>query len=415
MVSPRWIKHKQSFPHICQSSLVDQGMLDTHRRAIWRAVASGSVHQAAADPQYIPVTISQHIIGLQAEVGLPLYERKGRGIVPTPVGVRLAEESGEVFSSLRRLESTLEDLRLGPRPRLEIGCFSSAAKEWIPAIVSSVVTEFPTAQFEISRSPTTDAEDWHPHDLESHSEVDYLLVASPDHRLADAKAVSMSELDDKSWVGAEFSTTPAGLIITRACNAADVGVSALPPLAIRTLPEGGEHGAADRSDTSAQDRPDGVSGGALDDGPDGFAAVAVADREPRPFRSRTISVAPAQQGDHHRIEIKALRRESILLPRPAPRLTVGGGLKNVRSDKRAEPIGEHRIGDAEVVADRVEAANPVERLPEDGHRPLLSDDIADPLDRTLGGVEFAPVHRLSFARPRRCGCLAASYRRPRPG
>ena len=79
----------------------------------------------------------------QKDVGLPLYERSGRGIAPTPVGVRLAEESGEVFSSLRRLEATLEDLRRDPRPRLGIGCFSSAAKEWIPAIVSSAVTEFP--------------------------------------------------------------------------------------------------------------------------------------------------------------------------------------------------------------------------------------------------------------------------------
>lgn len=280
MVSPHWIKHKQSFLYVCQPSLYNQSMLDTHRLAIWRAVvASGSVHQAAANLQYTPATISQHIIRLQTEVGLPLYERKGRGIVPTPVGVRLAEESGEVFSSLRRLESTLEDLRRGPRPRLEIGCFSSAAKEWIPAIVSSVVTEFPTVQFEISLSPATDAEDWHPHDLEIHSEEpslppttvpgfrrqvlteeDYLLVVAADHRLAGAEAVSMSELHDESWVAADISNTPAGLIITRACNAAGyepryaagsddhyavlamvaagVGVSALPPLAIRTLPDG---------------------------------------------------------------------------------------------------------------------------------------------------------------------------------
>ena len=74
-------------------------MLDTHRLAIWRAVvASGSVQQAAANLRYTPATISQHIIRLQKDVGLPLYERNGRGIAPTPVGVRLAEESGEVFS-----------------------------------------------------------------------------------------------------------------------------------------------------------------------------------------------------------------------------------------------------------------------------------------------------------------------------
>ena len=255
-------------------------MLDTHRLAIWRAVvASGSVQQAAANLQYTPATISQHIIRLQKDVGLPLYERSGRGITPTSVGVRLAEESGEVFSSLRRLEATLDDLRRGPRPRLDIGCFASAAKEWISAIVSSVVTEFPTVQFEISLSPATDAEDWRPHDLEIHSEQpslppttipgfrrqvlteeDYLLVLASDHRLVGAEAVSMSELKDEAWVDADISNTPAGFIVTRACNAAGyeprfaagsddhyavlamvaagVGVSALPPLAVRDLPAG---------------------------------------------------------------------------------------------------------------------------------------------------------------------------------
>lgn len=80
-------------------SLILNCMLDTHRLAIWRAVvASGSVQQAAANLRYTPATISQHIIRLQKDVGLPLYERNGRGIAPTPVGVRLAEESGEVFS-----------------------------------------------------------------------------------------------------------------------------------------------------------------------------------------------------------------------------------------------------------------------------------------------------------------------------
>lgn len=255
-------------------------MLDTHRLAIWRAVvASGSVQQAAANLQYTPATISQHIIRLQKDVGLPLYERNGRGIAPTPVGVRLAEESGEVFSSLQRLEATLDDLRRGPRPRLEIGCFSSAAKEWIPTIVSSVVSEFPTVQFEISLSPATDAEDWSPHDLEIHSEEPslppraipgfrrqvlteegYQLVVASDHRLAGAEAVSMSQLSDEAWVDADISNSPAALIVSRACNAAGfepnftagsddhyavlamvaagVGVSALPSLAIRDLPDG---------------------------------------------------------------------------------------------------------------------------------------------------------------------------------
>lgn len=258
----------------------DQSMLDTHRLAIWRAVvASGSVQQAAVNLQYTPATISQHIIRLQKDVGLPLYDRRGRGIVPTPVGVRLADESGEVFASLRHLEATLEDLRRGPSPRLEIGCFSSAAKEWIPAIVSAVVAEFPTVRFEISLSPATDAHDWHPNDLEIHSEdpslppttvpgfrrqvlteEDYLLVVASDHRLAGSETVSLSELSDEAWVDADISNQPSGLIVSRACNAAGyeprftagsddhyavlamvaagIGVTALPPLAIHDLPGG---------------------------------------------------------------------------------------------------------------------------------------------------------------------------------
>src|SRR5699024_7893102 len=143
-------RDKRSFPDEHQTLPYGEAMIDLHRLTIWRAVvASGSVSGAAANLGYTPATVSQHIITLQHALGLTLYERRGRGIEPTPVGIRVAEEATELFTSARRLEHVLEDLRTGGSPQLSIGSFASAAKAWLPEVVVGLTCDFPDVQLAI--------------------------------------------------------------------------------------------------------------------------------------------------------------------------------------------------------------------------------------------------------------------------
>lgn len=211
-----------------------------HRLGIWRAVvASGSVSGAAANLGYTPATVSQHVISLQRTLGLTLYERSGRGIEPTAIGVRLAEESTELFTSARRLERFIEDLRTGPAPHLCIGSFASAAKAWLAPIVVGLTRRFPDVQLEMDiHSPATGPGE-RSRDIEIDDEVPteapctfagyrrHLLtddtivaVVAKGHPLARRDRVSVAELRDEVWVGHDLHDRATGRVIRRACRAA---------------------------------------------------------------------------------------------------------------------------------------------------------------------------------------------------
>ena len=111
----------------------DARMWDLNRLRIWRAVvATGSVVAAAKNLNYTPATVSQHITTLQKSVVAPLYRRSGRGIEITEFGRRLAEESGEVFTSVARLDDLVENFRNVSRPRLRIAAFTSFNARLLP-------------------------------------------------------------------------------------------------------------------------------------------------------------------------------------------------------------------------------------------------------------------------------------------
>lgn len=215
-------------------------MIDLHRLSIWRAVvASGSVSGAAANLGFTPATVSQHIIALQESVGLPLYERRGRGIEPTAVGERLAEESTEVFESARRLEAFIEDLHAGPTPTLSIGSFASLARAWLPGVVADLTKEFPDVQWAIDIHTPEAPPGYRTRDIEIDDEVpaempldltgyrrrelaidDFGVAVSADHPLAGATEVRAVELRDELWIDHDMYDRTSGRVVRDACHAA---------------------------------------------------------------------------------------------------------------------------------------------------------------------------------------------------
>jgi len=83
-------------------------MLDLMRLKVLAAVArQGSVTGAARELSYSQASISHHLSRLQAEVGLPLTQRVGRGLRLTPAGDLLAQRAAEI---LGRVESAEDEL-----------------------------------------------------------------------------------------------------------------------------------------------------------------------------------------------------------------------------------------------------------------------------------------------------------------
>lgn len=194
---------------------------------------------AAANLGYRAATVSQHIITLQRALGITLYERSGRGIEPTTLGVRLAEESTELFTSARRLEHLIDDLRTGVSPRLTIGTFASAAKVWLPPVVVGLTRDFPDVQLEIDIHTPGAGPGERSRDIEIDDEVPtegpcalagyrrhpltedaIVAVVARGHPLAGRSQVSVIELRDETWIDHDLHDRATGRVTRLACRSA---------------------------------------------------------------------------------------------------------------------------------------------------------------------------------------------------
>src|SRR6516164_3548575 len=83
-------------------------MLDVTRLRVLVAVARyGSVTAAARALNYAQPSVSHHLARLEAETGIKLIQRAGRGIRLTDAGRLLAERGAEVIGRLDAAESEL--------------------------------------------------------------------------------------------------------------------------------------------------------------------------------------------------------------------------------------------------------------------------------------------------------------------
>src|SRR5215472_860928 len=103
-------------------------MLDVTRLRVLVAVARyGSVTAAARALNYAQPSVSHHLARLEAETGIKLIQRAGRGIRLTDAGRLLAERAAEVIGRLDAAENELAaytGLRAG---RLRLAAFPAAA------------------------------------------------------------------------------------------------------------------------------------------------------------------------------------------------------------------------------------------------------------------------------------------------
>jgi DNA-binding transcriptional LysR family regulator len=109
-------------------------MLDVTRLRVLVAVARyGSVTAAARALNYAQPSVSHHLARLEAETGVKLIQRAGRGIRLTDAGRLLAERAAEVIGRLDAAENELvafSGLRAG---RLRLAAFPSALGTIVPA------------------------------------------------------------------------------------------------------------------------------------------------------------------------------------------------------------------------------------------------------------------------------------------
>jgi DNA-binding transcriptional LysR family regulator len=133
-------------------------MLDVTRLRVLVAVARyGSVTAAARALNYAQPSVSHHLARLEAETGIKLIQRAGRGIRLTDAGRLLAERAAEVIGRLDAAENELAaytGLRAG---RLRLAAFPSALGTIVPAAAATLRGRQPTVDLRLTEAEPPEA------------------------------------------------------------------------------------------------------------------------------------------------------------------------------------------------------------------------------------------------------------------
>ena len=174
------------------------------------AVEYGSFTKAAEKLNYTQSAVSRMISDLENEWGVSILERGKNGVKLTSDGLVLFPYAKKLCEAHRGLQMQVDDLNGMQSGIIRIGTFSSVATHWLPNIIKKFQNDYPNIDYEFLLGNYEEIENWIVEgrvdcgflrlparaELETiFLEQDRLLAVLPEnHRLADMKKVSLSDL-----------------------------------------------------------------------------------------------------------------------------------------------------------------------------------------------------------------------------
>ncbi|MCL2636510.1 MAG: LysR substrate-binding domain-containing protein [Betaproteobacteria bacterium] len=175
-----------------------------------------SYARAAEELHLTPPAVSMQLKQLEDNVGLPLFERKGRGVALTGAGELLVRHALRVLGEIKDAEASLQALAGAESGLLSVGLVSTA-KYFMPRLLAKFAQEHPgiDVQFTVGNRSALlqklqdNAVDLAvmgriPVEIEAHGEPmaphHYVLVAPADHPLRHARRFEMHALHNETFL-----------------------------------------------------------------------------------------------------------------------------------------------------------------------------------------------------------------------
>jgi DNA-binding transcriptional LysR family regulator len=133
-------------------------MMDTRRldwtllRSFLAVIDAGSLIGAARILGTYQPTLSRQITELESQLGASLFERTGRGLVPTAAGRAIVDAAREVAEAVDGIVTTLAGTRAATRGSVRLSCSQVAATYLMPSLLSQLRRQHPQIQIELSAS-----------------------------------------------------------------------------------------------------------------------------------------------------------------------------------------------------------------------------------------------------------------------
>lgn len=188
----------------------------------------GSFAAAARTRGYTPSALSQQISSLERTLGIQLFRREAKRIIPTEAADYLVHRSAELFDLMEQIDLDISRLGAGQAGRLRVGTFHSAGGTFLGKAISRFLIRrreveitldegepdelFPRVAdgsldialgFEYDLVPSAFPAGLR---LEEVMTEDLQVVAPVRHRLAHKSRVELSELRNEKWAGHQPET-----------------------------------------------------------------------------------------------------------------------------------------------------------------------------------------------------------------
>jgi len=118
-------------------------------RAFLVLTRQGNLHRAAERLGTTPSALSKALARLEAELGVALFERTARGVVPTAPGITLREHAERVDLALADMESAMREERQARGGTIRVGILPSMIPTLLAPPMAAFVVARPLAAFTI--------------------------------------------------------------------------------------------------------------------------------------------------------------------------------------------------------------------------------------------------------------------------
>ncbi len=121
-------------------------------RSFLAVLEHGSLMGAARVLHTSQPTVGRHVVELESQLGVVLFERTGRGLVPTAIGLHLAQSARTMEDGARELSRTLSGAESQTSGTVRITASVPVAVTLLPQLLVQMRQELPDIQIELVSS-----------------------------------------------------------------------------------------------------------------------------------------------------------------------------------------------------------------------------------------------------------------------
>src|SRR5260370_15850438 len=147
-----------------------------HLRLVGPVAEHGTLTRAGRVLNLTQSGLSRQLLDLETRLGLPLFHRLGKRMVPTPAGERLLVAARRALPQLADVEEELRRLAGGRAAILRVSTECYTCYHWLPGVLPRFTRRFPQVDVQIVAEATH-----HPVPALFDGRIDLAIVSNDDH------------------------------------------------------------------------------------------------------------------------------------------------------------------------------------------------------------------------------------------